>query len=134
MLSIWALFRKSAAAGSAALWGVALALAAREWTGGSVTVRSARGRVPLLHDPSILLQEVRGAKVEEGGGGRGSADGSRGEGVGYGGGDGVPATVAGGVYIYIYLCAINKGSHDYRHLNTPILFFIYFENSTCFQG
>lgn len=53
-LSLWAVFRKSAAVGGAVLWAIAIALGAREWIGGPVTLPSARHRVPLLHDASAL--------------------------------------------------------------------------------
>lgn len=66
MLSLWALLRKSAAAGAAALWAVAIALAAREWVGGSVTLASAKIRVPLLHDPALVHSGAVEVRVVDG--------------------------------------------------------------------
>lgn len=69
LLTLWALHRKSSAAGESAVWALIVILAAREWIGGPVTLPSSKFEVPLLHDPSAV---------------RCARDGQRGLGVGFG--------------------------------------------------
>lgn len=102
VLSVWALFRKSATAGAAALWAVALALAAREWTGSEpVTVRSASRRVPLVHDPSVLLREMSAGG--RGADGYGRESGECGDG-GVGTGECLGEDVFSHVVVVVRLC------------------------------
>lgn len=96
VVALWGLLRRNVAACSAALWALALALAAREWVGASVTIPSSNRRVPLLHDYSVLLglrkpgvsapEKAVGTAVGTAGGG--AARGARDPGDGSGG---VPA-------------------------------------------
>lgn len=85
-MTLWALHRHSALAGESALWALAVAVAAREWVGGPVTLPSAKSRVPLLHDPQDALPGGQQRRRRQRRGKR--EGGERGVGVGLGGGEG----------------------------------------------
>lgn len=83
VLALWALLRESPRLGHSALLVLAAVLLAREWVGGSVTLPSARTRVPLVHDPRALVAAAENTATVSPIGGSGiEAAASSGEGIG----------------------------------------------------